>query len=158
MENNSKGAKDKITFSLSLPSLFCQGSTLSLPIPLPIPIVLVLYSPLTSCPSQMAGKGEGLLIPKNQILTVKLLVLVWAFFLSVQVHSFVYYYKVGFPDFRSHLQPNLFLTIQNPDFEWSGFQMVGTIALAKTWLWKPDYLKSDLHKVLISNGRIADPH
>ena len=46
------------TFSFSLPSLFYQGNTLSLPILLPIPIVLVLHLPLTSLPSQITGKGE----------------------------------------------------------------------------------------------------
>ena len=42
-----------------------QASTLSLPMWLPILIVLVLHSPLTSCPSQIAGKGEELLIRKG---------------------------------------------------------------------------------------------
>ena len=56
------------TFSFSLPSLLCQGSTLSLPVALPIPIVLVLHSPLTSHPSQIAGKWEELRIQKSQTL------------------------------------------------------------------------------------------
>ena len=41
------------------------------------------------------------------------------------------------------------------DFEWSGFWMVGTIAVAIAWarptIWKPDHLKSALLKVRISN-------
>ena len=50
-------------------SPFYQGSALLLPILLPILIVLVLHSPLTSHPSQMAGKGEELRIQKIQALT-----------------------------------------------------------------------------------------
>ena len=45
------------------------------------------------------------------------------------------------------------------DFEWSGFQMVGTLAIATAKaIWKPGHLKSDLQKVWISNSRISDPH
>ena len=40
-----------LTFSLSLPPLFYQGITLSLPLVLPFPIILVLHLPLTSQPS-----------------------------------------------------------------------------------------------------------
>ena len=40
------------------------------------------------------------------------------------------------------------------DFEWSSFQMVGTIAISMAKaqsFWKPDHLKSNLQKVRISN-------
>ena len=46
------------------------------------------------------------------------------------------------------------------DFVRSGFQMVGAMAVAVTIAWpfeKPDHLKSDLQKVLLSNGRISNP-
>ena len=48
-----------------------------------------------------------------------------------------------------------------PDFEWSGFWMVGTIAaaIAKTWPFEICSLQSLNFKCLgISNGRISDPH
>ena len=51
------------------PKKFFQCSILSPPIQLPIPIVLVLHSPLTSRPSQIAGKEEELWIKKTQTLT-----------------------------------------------------------------------------------------
>ena len=54
------------TFSPSLFSSSLQGSTPLSLILLLIPIVLVLHSPLTSRPSQIAGKGEELRIWNTQ--------------------------------------------------------------------------------------------
>ena len=55
---------------------------------------------------------------------------------------------------------------KGPDFEWSGFQMVGTVAMATNkarpfeyqTIWITDHMKSDLQKVWISNGQISVPH
>ena len=56
-------------FSPSLFSTSLQSSTPLSLILLPIPIVLVLHLPLTSRPSQIAGKGEELWIQKTETLT-----------------------------------------------------------------------------------------
>ena len=53
-----------------------------------------------------------------------------------------------------HFVKNHLKSGQNcPDFEWTSFQMVETLAMViYLTLWKSDHLKSNLQKVRISNG------
>ena len=80
------------------------------------------------------------------------------------------------PDKWRPFRQKLFeIQTKSPNFEWSGFWMVGTIAIAKAGpfenrtIWKPDHLKTgpfeiwpskslDFKCFRILNGRISDSH